>query len=129
MYRALLRNGLIILVPIIVSVILLKTYKENGETIEVVLLQPNINPYTEKYNTSDERIGTLLTSLTEKSASNTTDFIIAPETVFADSNRLTKFSGSIAKKTAQHILKSYPNSNFLSGISLIDVFDDPKRIR
>ncbi|MEW7279522.1 apolipoprotein N-acyltransferase [Aquimarina sp. 2201CG1-2-11] len=129
LYRSILRNGLIILIPILISIILLKTYTEKGKTIEVVILQPNINPYTEKYNTSDDRIGTLLTSLTQKATTSSTDFIIAPETVFADNNRLTNFSNSIAKKTAQKILTSYPNANFLSGISLIDVFNDPKRIR
>ena len=48
LYRSALRNGLIIIVPIIISVIILKTYKENGKDIEVVILQPNINPYNRK---------------------------------------------------------------------------------
>lgn len=128
-YRAAIRNGLIILVPIIISVIILKTYKEKGEEIEVLLLQPNIDPYTEKYNTTDKRIGALLTELTNSKITQNTAFIIAPETVFADSNRLHNFKRSIAKKTAMDILQKYPNAHFLSGISLIDVFKDPTRIR
>ena len=129
LYRSAIRNGLIILVPIIISVVILKTYEEKGEEIEVVLLQPNINPYTEKYNTSDQRISDLLTSLTTSEITSNTRFIIAPETVFADSKRLTNFPGSIAKKTGVDILKLYPNAHFLSGISLVDVFNDPSRIR
>ncbi len=129
LYRSLLRNGLFISIPIILSFILLKTYEEKGKSIEVVILQPNINPYTEKYNTSDNRVGKLLDSLSRTVTSSSTDFIIAPETVFADNNKLSNFSNSIAKRTAQNLLISYPNANFLSGISLIDVFNDPKRIR
>lgn len=128
LYRSAIRNGLIILLPILISIIILKTYKENGEDIEVLILQPNIDPYTEKYNTTDNRISTLLTTLTNSEITQDTDFIIAPETVFADSNRLNNFPYSIAKRTAQNIISQYPNLHFLSGISLIDVFNDPSRI-
>ncbi len=129
LYKAALQNGLIIIIPIIISVLILKTYKEDGEDIEVVILQPNINPYTEKYNINDTRIGILLDSLTKTQITSTTDFVIAPETVFADSNRLPNFLNSTAIKTASKIVEAYPNTNFLSGISLIDVFNDPSRIR
>ncbi|MEB3346927.1 apolipoprotein N-acyltransferase [Aquimarina gracilis] len=129
LYRSAIRNGLIILIPIIISVIILKTYEEDGEEIEVLILQPNIDPYTEKYNTTDNRISKLLTSLTNTEITENTNFILAPETVFADNNRLHNFSKSIAKRTGQDIVKAYPNAHFLSGISLIDVFNDPSRIR
>ncbi|MBW1298838.1 apolipoprotein N-acyltransferase [Aquimarina litoralis] len=127
LYKSALRNGGIIIIPIVISFIILKTYEEDGTSVEVVILQPNINPYTEKYNTSDDRVGALLTSLTSKEITKDTDFIIAPETVFADNNRLKTFKSSIAKKTASSIVQNYPKANFLSGISLLDVFRDPSK--
>ncbi len=127
LYRAAIRNGLIIIIPILISVIILKTYKEEGKDIEVVILQPNINPYTEKYNTSDQRIGLLLDSLSHTVLTKETNFIIAPETVFADNNKLKSFPNSIAKNVAQKILKDHPKTHFLSGISLYDRFSDPAR--
>ncbi len=127
--RSAIRNGLIIIIPIIISFVILKTYKEDGKDVEVVILQPNINPYTEKYNTTDDRVGELLTTLTTSEISPETRFIIAPETVFTDNNRLKKFPYSIAKNTALSILNQYPNANFLSGISLIDVFRDTSKVR
>ncbi|WP_405207746.1 apolipoprotein N-acyltransferase [Aquimarina sp. LLG6339-5] len=129
LYRSAIKNGLLIIVPIIISFIILKTYTEEGKDVEVIILQPNINPYTEKYNTSDDRVGTLLSSLTAKEISQKTDFIIAPETVFADNNRLKNFNNSIARKTASSIIKKYPNANFLSGISLLEVFRNPAKVR
>jgi len=127
LYRSALRNGLIISIPILISVIILKTYKEEGKEINVLILQPNINPYTEKYNTSDDRVGDLLTTLTKPEIDQQTDFVIAPETVFADNNRLKNFPRSLAKQTAHNIIKQYPKANFLSGISLIDVFRDSSK--
>ncbi|WP_271770128.1 apolipoprotein N-acyltransferase [Aquimarina algiphila] len=129
LYRSAIRNGIIISIPIIISIIILNTYEEKGHDVEVVILQPNINPYTEKYNTNDTRIGILLDSLTRSAATSNTDFIIAPETVFADNNRLNNFSRSIAKNTGKKLLDSYPNAHFLSGISMIDVFNNPNKIR
>ncbi len=129
LYRSAIINSAIILIPIVTSFILLKTYTENGRPINLVIIQPNINPYTEKYNTSDERVGELLTSLCTPNVTEKTDFIIAPETVFADNNRLNKFPKSIAKNKTLNIIKNYPNTSFVSGISLVDVFDDPSRIR
>ncbi|WP_378183646.1 apolipoprotein N-acyltransferase [Aquimarina sp. SS2-1] len=128
LYKSAFKNGLIIIIPIFISIIILKTYEEGGREIEVVILQPNINPYTEKYNTSDDRVGTLLTTITATEITDTTDFIIAPETVFADNNRLKNFNNSIAKKTALNIIEGYPKANFLSGISLLDVFKDPTKV-
>ncbi len=129
LYRSAIRNGLIILLPIGISLLILKTYTEEGHDIEVVILQPNIDPYTEKYNTTDKRVSILLDSLSHTAITQNTDFIIAPETVFADSNRLYDFQYSTAKRTAQEIIKTYPKAHFLSGISLIDIFNDPARIR
>ncbi len=128
LYRSAIRNGLIIVIPILISFIILKTYTEKGKDIEVVILQPNINPYTEKYNTTDKRISILLDSLTTTAITKNTDFVIAPETVFADSNRLHNFPYSTAKRTAQDIINAYPKAHFLSGISLIDVFNDSSRV-
>ncbi len=128
LYRSAITSGAIILVPILISIIILNTYKENGKEIEVVILQPNINPYTEKYNTTDERIATLLTNLTNEVITQNTDFIIAPETVFADNTRLKGFRRSIAKKETLKILQQYPNASFLGGISLYDRFRDPSKV-
>jgi len=71
LYKSALRNGAIILMPILISLLILATYEEN----------------TEKYNTSDTRVGSLLSDLTKSAITEKTDFIIAPETVFADNNR------------------------------------------
>jgi len=128
LYRSGIRNGLIIIIPILVSIIILKTYKEDGKKVEVILLQPNINPYTEKYNTTDKRIAILLDSLTHSAITKNTDFIIAPETVFADNTRLSNFDRSIAKRSMYNSIKNYPKAHFLGGISLYDRFSDPNRV-
>lgn len=128
LYRSALRNGLIILIPMLISLLILATYKEEGKDIEVILLQPNINPYTEKYNTTDKRVSELLKKLAIPAITKNTNFVIAPETVFADNTRLKRFSTSIAKKTGVELVLEADSLNFLSGISMFDAFKDSTRV-
>ncbi len=128
-YRGIFKMGLLILIPIGVSYLLLSQIEEKGETMEVVILQPNINPYTEKYNTTDTRIGELLLKLSEEKVNENTKLIVAPETVFADGTVLPEFEQSEAAYFSRQLINRYPQTNFLSGISFYERFSDPEKVR
>lgn len=128
-YRAVLKLASLILIPITVSLILYYNYEEPKEKLEVVILQPNINPYTEKYNTTDTRIGELLLDLSNKSVTDSTDLIIAPETVFADGTQFSNFKNSEAIYFGRQISSIQPELSFLGGLSMFDRFSDPEKVR
>ncbi|WP_424494741.1 apolipoprotein N-acyltransferase [Salinimicrobium sp. GXAS 041] len=125
LYRGFLKSGLLIVLPIIISYVVLYNYSESEETIEALVLQPNVNPYTEKYNTNDTRIGELLTELAEENISENTQIVVAPETVFADGTILKKFERSEANFFTRQFVNNHPKMAFLSGISMYDRFGDP----
>lgn len=132
--RIILRNAILrllglIAIPVIISVIILKTYEPSQKSIEVVILQPNIDPYNEKYQTTDMRINRLLTALSNKFMSPNTRLVLAPETVFADNTRLQEFKLSQASIFAKELVNKHPNLNVLSGVSMYDYFTDAKRVR
>ena len=124
-YRGILKNSLLILVPLATSWIILANYEESKETLEAVVLQPNINPYTEKYNTTDTRVGELLDKLAEENIDPETDIVIAPETVFADGTILKDFNNSEANFFTREFVRKHPKMSFLSGVSMYDRFQDP----
>ncbi|HKL36479.1 MAG TPA: hypothetical protein VJ899_09345, partial [Salegentibacter sp.] len=126
-YRGIFKLGLLVLIPIGVSYLLLSQVEEKGNTMEVVILQPNINPYTEKYNTTDTRIGELLMKLSEEKVSDSTQLIVAPETVFADGTVLSNFEQSEAAFFSRQLINKYPQADFLSGISFYERFNDPAK--
>lgn len=128
-YRSILKNGLLVLLPILISLFLLKNWESGNKTVEVVVLQPNIDPYTEKYNTTDKRIGALLNDLAKGSVDQNTDLVLAPETVFADGTRWKQFEFSPAKFYSKKLLMGNPGLNFLGGISMYDVIADSSKIR
>lgn len=125
LYRGAIKIAAFLAVPIAISYIIRANYSESTETMEVLILQPNINPYTEKYNTTDSRIGELLLKLTEEKATPSTKLVVAPETVFADGTVLSNFPESEAQFYARQLLLKYPDINFLSGISFFERFQDP----
>jgi apolipoprotein N-acyltransferase len=80
----------VFLLPILLSFVMYTTYKEQGEKIEVVVVQPNIDPYTEKYSVSENHIPydvqfKRLTNLSEQQISARTQFVLWPETSFPKS--------------------------------------------
>ncbi|MDX1543417.1 MAG: apolipoprotein N-acyltransferase, partial [Christiangramia sp.] len=128
-YRSVIKVFLLLGIPITVSLLMYYNYEEPAENIDVVILQPNINPYTEKYNTTDERIGKLLMSLSQESVNDSTDLVLAPETVFADGTRLNNLENSEAVFFGNLISRKNSNLSFLGGVSLFERFSDPDKVR
>ncbi|MFV8226670.1 apolipoprotein N-acyltransferase [Christiangramia aquimixticola] len=127
--RTSVKSLLLLGIPLLISFYIYNTHEEPSETIEVALLQPNINPYTEKYNTTDSRIGELLLNLSRQAITDSTALVIAPETVFADGTRLTNFPNSEAVFYARQIARINEKTNFLGGITLYERFNDPAKVR
>lgn len=71
-----------IMLPISLSLYLYHNYEEKGSKLNLRILQPNINPYTEKFNglSNDEQLK-IISSLID--STNRPRLIIAPETALA----------------------------------------------
>jgi apolipoprotein N-acyltransferase len=118
-----------ILIPIGISSVLYITYSHQGDTVNVIALQPNIDPYSEKYNMSNLKMVELFTELSDTKISDSTDFVLAPETVFAQSVKLKQFDNSLLKNKLNQYVSQHPNINILTGVSFIDVIRDQSKVR
>ncbi|MCG9973048.1 apolipoprotein N-acyltransferase [Christiangramia crocea] len=128
-YRSLVKVLLLTGIPLIISLLIYYDYEEPEKKIDIVILQPNINPYTEKYNTTDTRIGELLLRLSAESVTDSTDLVLAPETVFADGTRIDNIENSEAVFFGNQISRKYSNLSFLGGVTLFERFSDPEKVR
>lgn len=128
LFRASLKAGIYILVPILISLSMYYSYEETGETANVVVLQPNIDPYSEKYNVPNDEVANLLFELADTQVTQKTHFVISPETVFASLERIEIFEKGATSQRISQYLTNYPNLNFLSGVSLFKVFNDKKQV-
>ncbi|OIP49154.1 MAG: apolipoprotein N-acyltransferase [Flavobacteriaceae bacterium CG2_30_34_30] len=123
-----IKTVLYIFVPIAISLILFYTYDESGEKVNIVVLQPNIDPYSEKYNVSNDEIASQLFDLAETKITQETDFVLAPETVFASEERIEVFENGPLATRIRAFNSKYPKLHFLSGVSLYKVFDNPDEV-
>ncbi|MBC7450452.1 MAG: apolipoprotein N-acyltransferase, partial [Cytophagales bacterium] len=74
-----------IALPLALSFLILFTYTEKGEAVEVIVVQPNIDPYNEKFSGSPKAIPyeqqfERLLLLSESKRTDNTAFILWPET-------------------------------------------------
>ncbi|MEX2349854.1 MAG: apolipoprotein N-acyltransferase [Flavobacteriaceae bacterium] len=122
--RGSVKTLLYIAVPIIVSIVMYSRYEETGETVNIVVLQPNIDPYSEKYNVPNDEIANQLFELAKTKVTDETDFVISPETVFAEHERIEGVEQSLIAELVREFLADYPKLHFLSGVSLLKVFED-----
>lgn len=108
----------IIGLPILIS--LYKYYQFDEQPIgevNVLLLQPNLDPYTEKYSKSSSTIVNELLTLAEENSSDDIDFFIAPETAIPGNGSIeeTQIETNETIKKVQSFLEKYPQSTFITG--------------
>ncbi|GIJ96349.1 apolipoprotein N-acyltransferase [Capnocytophaga stomatis] len=115
-------------VPVLVSYFMYINYKEKENPIDVIVLQPNIDPYFEKYQISNQDIAQLLVNLSEKSLDEKVNFIITPETVFADNVKFENLQNSWELSILRSMVLKFPNLNVVGGIAMIDFFKEKSKI-
>lgn len=110
----------IIVLPLLISIYKYNSYQEKpvGE-VTTLLLQPKLDPYTEKYSKDSLQILGELLSLAEENSKTKVDFFIAPETAFPGNGSLSEngFNKSTSIAIAKDFLGKHPQSIFLTGAS------------
>lgn len=119
---------LLISFPIIISFFIYFNYKEKENPVKIIVLQPNIDPYKEKYAISNIKIADLLVELSEKQIDDEVNYVITPETVFADNIKFSQLGYSDEVSRLRHFLSKYPNLNFVGGVAMIDFISDSSKI-
>ncbi|MBQ0151467.1 MAG: apolipoprotein N-acyltransferase [Chryseobacterium sp.] len=122
--NALIRNtsiaALMILLPIIISLVSYDNFNEKpvGE-VGVLLLQPDLDPYAEKYAKDSITIQNELFSLAEEHTQGKIDYYIAPETALPGRGSIseTGFEKSLLLNNVKGFLAKHPQSVFATGIS------------
>lgn len=107
---------MVIFLPIFCSLYLYSNYSEKGKLQEIVILQPNIDPYKEKFSgmSSEEQIRNLL-SLAESKISDSTDFIIAPETALPSIWEDSVLVQNRSIQSISEIIRKFPHTSFIGG--------------
>ncbi len=114
-FALVLISMLTIVVPIAISLVIYKDYKETDNPREVVLVQPNIDSYTEKHGGLSQDVQDAgMLALVRGQITDSTDFVITPETYTFQFNLDTPET-NVTYNSILELLKEYPNTDFLLG--------------
>ncbi|PXW15190.1 apolipoprotein N-acyltransferase [Chryseobacterium sp. CBTAP 102] len=118
----------LIVLPMIISVIKYNNFDEKpiGQ-VNVLMLQPDLDPYAEKYSKDSLTIEQDLLALAEKNSTGKIDYYIAPETALPGRGSIseTAFEKSLLLNNIKGFLSSHPGSVFATGISSHRFFYNP----
>ena len=112
--------------PIIVSLLIYFNYSEKSNPANIVVVQPNIDPY--------EKFGSLNTSiqiermihLSDSLGQSNTEYFIWPETAISQKTDEANIRKEANFQTIQTFLSKYKNGNLLSGIESFALYDNKK---
>jgi apolipoprotein N-acyltransferase len=106
----------VIFIPIVISLIQFFTYTEESNPMEVVIAQPNIDPYHEKFSemSVSEQLNRLL-SVSDSLGDRNVDFFIGPETALHDVWENNYFFHSEINEIQDFLHFKYPKAAYVVG--------------
>lgn len=113
---------LIIILPIVFSYSIWAFSLVKKGTTKVVIVQPNIDPYNEKFTGSYEEQLQKMLQLAAQKTDSTTEYLIFPETALTEDLWEDQLVQSNSVKTLQQFLKPYPKLKIIIGASTAKVY-------
>lgn len=118
---------ILLLVPWLFSRSVYRSYQERGNPLNVVIVQPNIDPYNEAYDVQAEnRKLQKFVMLAETKMNDNTDLVVGPETVFErypDWN-VDRLESNYQFRQLADWLWNYPKAELIFGTSASKIYPD-----
>ena len=110
--------------PIAYSLVLYQRVESIEPTIEVVMQQPNIDPYNSKYNLTNTQFLAEFKTQLKPHLDPDTDYVLSPETYFAEGygEELKGFEQSILYQKMLREMIQYPNLQWITGMQFYDLY-------
>ena len=118
---------LVLLIPILVSLYMYFNFEEyNNESIDVLIVQPNVDPYLDKFSISfDDQLKDFI-ALAETGLTQQTELLIGPETALLEGiweNKNNQYETTYSIVMLKELQKKYPNLNILVGATTYRLFN------
>lgn len=127
--RGYLPHLLWIAIPIAFSLFLFQHHSPSGKSVEVVVLQPNLDPYIEKYQLTNLQLLALAEEISRADISPTTDYLITPESYFDEGYglNLKNYTNTPFKQGINSFLERYPNLSLVTGAQSFQIYSPTEK--
>jgi len=119
--KQILPNSLLFLknfiIPIIISIYLFNNYTEKGKEYNIAVIQPNIDPYNDKFGgmTHYEQLNIIM-NMADSICDENTDYVIGPETALDNYIWINDLNKNYSIQTIKNFVKNRPRVNFVIGL-------------
>ncbi len=118
--------GLVLFVPIIGSILTYYTYKEDQNNIEIVVTQPNVDPYYEKFSGDLTAQLNRFLNQADSLVTPNTQFVLAPETAISRQKNEESFTATETYQLLKERLRNWNGPALFLGASTYRLFDTPQ---
>jgi len=108
--------GLVMFIPMLVSLRRFYHYQEQGKPYQVVIVQPNIDPYNEKFGglSNAEQLSIIL-HLADSLTTDSTDYVAVPETAIDDNIWENNMRQNRSILRIKAFIRKHPRVKFITG--------------
>lgn len=122
--KNLLVLAIVLFAPILASKVISKKYNETIiATKKIVIVQPNVDPYTDKFSLGYKQQLKDFVDLARTKLDSTTDLLIGPETALLESLWESKIEYSYSLKELEKLQRDFPKLNILLGATTFKRFN------
>lgn len=116
----------LVLVPSILSYWSYASYEEENNPIEVVVTQPNVDPYNEKFNSNVKEQLDKFISKAEELITENSAVVLAPETAISSAFDEDRYEMNPAFNYLQSRVNEWGGTSLFTGASTYKVFEEKK---
>ncbi len=117
-----------IIVPVLLSIVI-QSDIQNSTSEEIVIVQPNIDPYKDKFNRDAQTQLDDFIKLAKSTLTHNTTLLVGPETALQETIWESKIDKSQSVLKLRELQKQFPNLNILIGSSTLKYLGAKKEER
>jgi len=108
--------------PIVLSLSLYRHYIEKPDPVSFVVVQPNLDPYSEQYTVPPPQVIGKIITLAGPLLDSTTNFLVAPESAIQETMWEDDVNTFTSIRLLKEVIDRYPRLNILVGGSTFRIF-------
>jgi len=113
---------LLILVPILISIVMYNRYYEKINPVDVVVVQPNLDPYSEQFDLEPILVTERMLAQAAEKSDSLTDFAVFPESAIQERMYEDQFNLSPSISLIREFNRNYKRMNVITGLSSRKLF-------
>lgn len=114
----------VLFIPLIISKIQYHCYKESGSDVEIVVVQPNLDPYTEEFTLNPRQIMERNLSVASPLVTENTRFVVSPESAIQENIWLERIDNYYSIRELRRFVDKHPQTCYVIGMSAYGLAPD-----